>query len=50
MISGDRGGGEHLASYALRHAARGEDGRGLGALEAAHRAPRVAVHAAVDRR
>lgn len=28
MISGDWGGGEHLASYALWHAARGEDGRG----------------------
>lgn len=27
-ISGDWGGGEHLASYALWHAARGEDGRG----------------------
>jgi N-acetylglucosamine kinase-like BadF-type ATPase len=28
MISGDWGGGEHLAEQALWHAARGEDGRG----------------------
>ncbi|MGN9779322.1 N-acetylglucosamine kinase [Micromonospora sp. H33] len=36
MLSGDWGGGQHLAALALWHAARGEDGRGLAtALSAA---------------